>query len=70
LLREIIKFTTYIETLNSAIQRREKVSQDRLSWAAAKNQPAPVIEADDLDITPKPNKAKELDLDGVLSSGF
>ncbi|KAA8897093.1 hypothetical protein FN846DRAFT_900209 [Sphaerosporella brunnea] len=58
LLREIIKFTTYIDTLNSAIQRREK------------NQPAPMIEADDLDITPRPNKGKELDLDGVLSSGF
>jgi hypothetical protein len=69
-LREIIKFTTYIETLDSAIQRREKVNQERLSWITAKNQPAPTITAEDLDITPRADKGKSLDLEGVLTSGF
>ena len=71
LFREIIKFTTYIETLQAAIERREKVNQDRVSWVAAKKDAAEregafVIERG-FSSTPEPTPI-ELNLTGFSTS--
>ena len=66
LLREIIKFRTYIDTLQAAMTRREAVAHERVSWAAAKKGGAPFVPSEKIDldcITPR------LDL-GALGGGF
>jgi hypothetical protein len=71
LLREIIKFRTYIETLQSASQRRQMVDEKRISWAAAKKDNAAVIitEGRGLGAVPRPHRSSELEFD-FLSTAF
>lgn len=60
LLREIIKFRTYIETLQSAIQRREIVKAEnveKLSLIARD------IEDEDINLTPRVDKSREMNFD-------